>query len=177
MMSLQLARFGLALSCIALGCGAPLPSRAQDGAGAAEPGRSAGRSASTAVAVPRLEWNWRLAGVVVSPDKRQALFMRAGESGTLERLTVEAGQQIDGWTLVEIRPDGVTLKTRDREQSLGLQYQTVAERVLAAQHQQTADTERGAALLATATAAMMANRRPPARDETNRRSSGLARPP
>jgi hypothetical protein len=71
-----------------------------------------GRTADSAEAVampeppPRPEWHRRLAGIVITPQRRAAMFAPAGEASA-----VTVGQQIDGWTLTEIRPDGVTIES------------------------------------------------------------------
>jgi hypothetical protein len=51
------------------------------------------------------EWPWRLTGTLISPDQRIALF--ANRDGRTQ--SVSEGQQIDGWTVVVIRPDSAIL--------------------------------------------------------------------
>lgn len=88
------ARFlslGRVLVCVAVGAG-PLFA---PGAGMADP-QPAG---------PAADWHWRLAGIIVGPGLREALFTHAGETRT-----VREGQQIDGWTVAAIRPHGATLQ-------------------------------------------------------------------
>ncbi len=47
----------------------------------------------------------RLAGVMIRPDEREALFAGAGE----KPIAVQVGGQIDGWTVSAIEPDHVEL--------------------------------------------------------------------
>ncbi len=54
---------------------------------------------------PASDWHWRLAGIIIGPGLREALFTHAGETRT-----VREGQQIDGWTVAAIRPHGATLQ-------------------------------------------------------------------
>jgi hypothetical protein len=60
------------------------------------------------------EWrDWRLAGIVVGPTQREALFTRGNE----KRPLVEGGE-IDGWTLVAVEAGGVTLRAADLVKTL-----------------------------------------------------------
>jgi hypothetical protein len=64
---------------------------------------------------PKPEWGkWRLAGIMSSPGRREALFTQ----GT-DKLAIAEGQQIDGWTVAAIGVDSVTLKSNDVEKRLG----------------------------------------------------------
>lgn len=47
----------------------------------------------------------RLAGTVITPDRREALFAREGE----RPLAVTEGEAVDGWTVRTIEPDRVVL--------------------------------------------------------------------
>jgi hypothetical protein len=62
---------------------------------------------------PASGWQWRLAGVIAGPGLSEAMFAHAGETRTLRE-----GQQIDGWTMVAVRPHGVTLKGAGGEKIL-----------------------------------------------------------
>jgi hypothetical protein len=78
----------------------------------ASPGRDGVTGGTEAVAAPvippppRPQWHRRLAGIVITPQLRAAMFAPAGDTSA-----VQLGQQIDGWTLTEIRPDGVTIES------------------------------------------------------------------
>jgi hypothetical protein len=50
-------------------------------------------------------WDWRLAGILMSPDRREALFVRDDL-----RVAVGPGEDIEGWTLVAIGPDAVEIE-------------------------------------------------------------------
>jgi len=58
-------------------------------------------------------WEWRLAGILVTPSRREALFVQAGR-----KQPVAEGEAIDGWKLVSIRPGGVTLTNGNAEKNL-----------------------------------------------------------
>jgi hypothetical protein len=78
----------------------------------ASPGQDSMTGATEAVAASvtpppaRPQWHRRLAGIVITPQLRAAMFAPAGGTSA-----VQLGQQIDGWTLTEIRPDGVTIES------------------------------------------------------------------
>jgi general secretion pathway protein N len=55
--------------------------------------------------VPKRPWDWRLAGIMSSPERREALFIRNGV-----RMSVAPGDDIDGWKLVAIADDTVELE-------------------------------------------------------------------
>jgi len=65
-------------------------------------------------AAARHDWRWHLTGVVIGPTLREALFGTENETRV-----VVLGAQIDGWTLTEVRPGGVTLRDHDQEKRLG----------------------------------------------------------
>jgi hypothetical protein len=65
-------------------------------------------------AVARGDWRWHLTGVIIGPQLHEALFGTENETRV-----VELGAQLDGWTLTDIRPSGVTLRKRDEEKRLG----------------------------------------------------------
>jgi hypothetical protein len=71
---------------------------------------------------PKRSWDWRLAGIMMSPDKREALFVRDDL-----RLTVEQGEDIDGWTLVAIGPDNVQIEGEGGKKLLRPQADTSAD--------------------------------------------------
>ncbi|HEV2677881.1 MAG TPA: hypothetical protein VGV37_25340 [Aliidongia sp.] len=71
---------------------------------------SASAGANEAVGIA---WDWRLAGVIVGPGVSVALFARDRETQR-----VEAGRQIDGWTVTTIRTDGVTITSAAGERVL-----------------------------------------------------------
>ena len=75
-----------------------------------------------AAAIPAPVWDWRLAGVVIEPDRRDAVFARPGEVRT-----VAPGQLIADWTLEAIERDTVTLKNRDGTKTLHIEPRTAAE--------------------------------------------------
>jgi hypothetical protein len=54
---------------------------------------------------PAQQWEWRLAGIMVSPSKREALFARDDL-----KVAVSEGEDIDGWTLVAIAADAVQIE-------------------------------------------------------------------
>jgi hypothetical protein len=58
-------------------------------------------------------WDWRLAGVIAGPGVGRALFARDGETRS-----VAQGGSIDGWTLVAVRGDGVTLEAGQGRRNL-----------------------------------------------------------
>ena len=59
-------------------------------------------------------WRWHLTGIVLGPHLQEALF--GAES---ETRVVLLGAQLDGWTLTDIRPGGVTLRRQGEEKRLG----------------------------------------------------------
>lgn len=118
----------------------------------------------TFVDIAKPEWSWRLAGTMIASDRREALFVRQGD-----RLAAGEGQQIDGWTLSAIRPDGVTLVDADAVKTLRpepLAQDPVAAKaaatrraVLATQNQQYRQNEKAAeGLLVAASKRMLAGR-------------------
>ena len=72
------------------------------------------RAAENSAAAARHDWRWHLTGVVIGPALREALFGTENETRV-----VVLGGQIDGWTLTEIWPGGVTLRNHDQEKRLG----------------------------------------------------------
>ncbi|MBV8650405.1 MAG: hypothetical protein JO255_02990, partial [Alphaproteobacteria bacterium] len=111
--------------------------------------------------VAKPEWNWRLAGLMIAPGRREALFLRQGE-----QRTVSEGQEIDGWILAAVRADGVMLLDGDGTKKLSpeLQPPKVApgqaawanRAVMATQRQQRLDIKSAEGLLAAASKKMQA---------------------
>jgi hypothetical protein len=64
-------------------------------------------------AAPPQAWEWRLAGIMIAPARKEALLMRQGE----KRATVE-GDRIDGWRVLHIEPDRIVLGGDDGEKVL-----------------------------------------------------------
>jgi hypothetical protein len=60
------------------------------------------------------EWRWRLSGIIVGPDLREALFTLGSETRAIRE-----GRPIDGWILAAVRPDSVTLTGADETKVLG----------------------------------------------------------
>jgi hypothetical protein len=75
-----------------------------------------------AATIPAPVWDWRLAGIVIEPDRRDAVFARPGEVRT-----VATGQLIADWTLASIERDSVILKNRDGTKTLHIEPRTAAE--------------------------------------------------
>jgi hypothetical protein len=65
------------------------------------------------IAAPLPEWTWRLAGLMIAPGRRQALFTRSGENRR-----VSEGEDIDEWTLVAVDVGSVRLAGPDGERTL-----------------------------------------------------------
>ena len=61
--------------------------------------------------------NFVLTGIVISPDEKYILLLRASSSETVRLIE---GQTIDGWRVEKILPDRVTLKSGDRTVELPL---------------------------------------------------------
>lgn len=59
----------------------------------------------------------KLSAVVIEQQRRFALLQRLSAAGTVR---VEQGDSVDGWTLSEVRPDGVTLEKEDRRHEIAL---------------------------------------------------------
>lgn len=68
------------------------------------PGRRAASPAPDAGIPAMANFRWRLAGTLVTPSRREALFVEAGR-----RLAAGEGMSVDDWQILSIRPDGVTL--------------------------------------------------------------------
>ncbi len=113
------------------------------------------------VEIAKPDWNWRLAGLMIAPGRREALFLRQGE-----QRSVGEGQEIDGWTLASVRADGVTLEGDDGTKTLipELQATTIpAARAAAANRkvvgvlqQQRKDIAAAEGMLAAASKKMLA---------------------
>lgn len=74
------------------------------------------------VAIPALSANapppsMKLSAIVIDAGRRFALLQRPAASGTVR---VEQGDSVDGWTLSEVRADGVTLQKDDRRHEIAL---------------------------------------------------------
>jgi len=82
--------------------------------GAASELGDAGAAPIPAYAPPaKPEWHRRLAGIVISRERRTALFALPGDTRS-----VGLGEQIDGWLVTEIRPDGVTIEAAGETRQL-----------------------------------------------------------
>jgi hypothetical protein len=120
-------------------------------------------------------WHWRLAGTLLGPDHRGAVFAQTDDARTGETRAVEQGEQIDGWTLSEIRKRGVTLTAAGRERTLSMEglspeEQAAADRLIARENARRNETvranlarqergiEEGSATLLEATRKMQASR-------------------
>jgi hypothetical protein len=73
------------------------------------------------------EWHWRLAGTLLGPGHRQAVFAQTDATRG-----VQEGQQIDGWTLVEVRPRQVTLAAHGETRALSMEGYSPEEQAAAA---------------------------------------------
>ncbi len=58
-----------------------------------------------------------LAGIIITPDAREALIRHGNPNVTSH---VKIGQQVQGWTVVAILPDGVVLRSGATEHKLKL---------------------------------------------------------
>jgi hypothetical protein len=87
------------------------------------------------VATP--EWHWRLAGTVLGPEQRQAVFAQTGETQAIAE-----GEQLDGWTLAAIRPGGVTLIAAGVARTLRMEGFSAEEQAAAAQLRAEANERR-----------------------------------
>jgi len=65
---------------------------------------------------PRHEWHRRLTGIVISPELRVAVFALDGDTRS-----VAEGQQIEGWVVTAIRPDGVSIEAAGETRLLALE--------------------------------------------------------
>jgi len=122
------------------------------------------------------DWDWRLAGVVLSPDLNEALFVHADGTRKLRE-----GEVIDGWTLAAIRAGDVTLQRAGVEKRLNIDQPPAgegnpaptaasgppdpplqsAQAVRAAARQQQKDQKAAEALLTAATKQMQTQHRNP----------------
>jgi hypothetical protein len=66
--------------------------------------------------VPSSPWQRRLAGIVITPRLREALFEQNGDTRVMRE-----GERIDGWTLTDVHPGGVTLRSGGEEETRNLQ--------------------------------------------------------
>jgi hypothetical protein len=125
-------------------------------------------SAGSALAASPAQFGWRLAGVVVGPDVRAALFASAAETRT-----VTEGEQLDGWTVTAIGRSVVTLERAGEQTNLSLEdlppeelaevararaeeiARAIDAPIAADLQQQQRDQEDGEAALAKATKLMM----------------------
>jgi hypothetical protein len=89
------------------------------------------------------EWHWRLAGTVLGPDQRQAVFAQTGETQAIAE-----GEQLDGWTLAAIRPGGVTLVAAGVARTLSMEGFSAEEQAAAAQLRAEAIERRNATVRA-----------------------------
>jgi hypothetical protein len=113
------------------------------------------------IAITKPEWNWRFAGLMIAPGRREALFLRGGE-----QRAVAEGEEIDGWTLASVRADGVTLEDSDGSRTLtpeaqpakvpALRAAAANRAVMAAQLQQRQDIKAAEGILAAASRRMQA---------------------
>jgi hypothetical protein len=136
----------------------PSPARADTEAAAAVP------SAGPAVDTPVPEWHWRLAGIIVGPGLREALFSLNGETRVIRE-----GRELDGWALTGVRANAVTLSAAGQAMTVKVQELTdgeamrgstpvarAAQAAVKAALKQQADGERTAVkVLVEATRAMM----------------------
>ena len=76
---------------------------------------------------PGDDWHWRLAGIIVGPDSRAALFARVGETRT-----VREGERIDQWLAAAIRPHQITVTCSGIERVLNPEEMSPAEAAEAA---------------------------------------------
>ena len=77
---------------------------------------------TAAATIPVPTWDWRLAGIVIKPDGRDAMFARPGEMRTLAE-----GQLIADWIVTSVTLNSVTLKNRDAVKTLHPEPRTAAE--------------------------------------------------
>jgi hypothetical protein len=118
------------------------------------PSPQAAAPPAAVVEAPPPEWNWRLAGLMVGPDRREALFARGSD-----KRVVPEGEAIDGWTLAAVRPNGVTLAGRGGERTLSPERQTPREtnaRIIAGEAERNSEKKRADAFLMEATQRLMA---------------------
>jgi len=73
-------------------------------------------SAPAPAETPRHEWHRRLTGIIISPELRTAVFALEGDTRS-----VAEGQQIEGWVVTAIRPDGVTIEAAGETRLLTLE--------------------------------------------------------
>jgi hypothetical protein len=129
------------------------------------PRPAAQRAAALVIATPtrgaelRQEWTWRLAGTLIVPGRRDALFAR----GT-EKRTVREGEAIDGWVLAAVDADNVRLTGPEGERTLSLERDKAVVNAAAADQQIRADqrerrraAQRTEAAMQELTRAMMAS--------------------
>lgn len=66
------------------------------------------RPAARSAKGPAAPLKGRLAGIIVGPEEREALFVEAGES---KPSPLHEGEEIEGWTIEKIELDRVTLRS------------------------------------------------------------------
>jgi hypothetical protein len=88
-------------------------------------------------------WDWRLTGTILAPNLRMALFAQPGKTRA-----VQEGKVIDGWMVVSVRKDGVTLSAADHIRVIQLEGTSSDEADETARQQ--ADEHANAAVAATA---------------------------
>ena len=110
-------------------------------------------------AEPRQEWTWRLAGTLIVPGRRDALFTR----GT-EKRTVGEGEAIDGWIVSAVDAANVRLTGPEGERTLSLERDNAVVKATATDQQIRVDqrerrraAQRTEAAMQELTRAMMAS--------------------
>jgi len=106
---------------------------------------------------PQREWTWRLAGLTIGPQRREALFARGAETRT-----VSEGEEIDGWKVSAVNATSVQLTGPDGERTLSPQRDATAaaaaainERIRADQRDRKRAAQRTETAMQQLTKAMM----------------------
>jgi Type II secretion system protein C len=64
---------------------------------------------------PMVSLPWRLVGVVITPQRRQAILQGGAANTTLH---VEPGMQVDQWRVAEVQPDRIVLAMGSQQEQL-----------------------------------------------------------
>ena len=109
-------------------------------------------------AAPQREWTWRLAGVTIGPQRREALFARGAETRTIRE-----GEEIDGWKVSAVNATSVKLTGPDGERTLSPQRDAavaaagaINEQIRADQRDRKRASQRTETAMQQLTKAMMA---------------------